>query len=297
MKFHSLEVFCEVARLGSFSRAGDSFDISQSAASQVVAHLEEQLGFRLLNRKRRPLELTREGQTYYHGCVEMLHVHRTTLERIRQQHEGLTGDVRVASIYSAGLHTLNSYIRSFLAEHSGCRVRLEYFHPSKVYSMVLDDEADLGVISYPRPHRELDVRAWVDEEMVVACPKEHPLANRGSVKVEELQGVSFVAFDRDLKIRRAVDRILRQHHVVAPIVSEFDNIETIKQALEISGAVSILPRPSIEREVQRETLAELRLENATLRRPVGIIHKRKKQLAPTAELFLTALIGDANGTS
>lgn len=289
MNLQALEVFCQVVRRQSFSRGAAALGISQSAASQVVAHLEEELGFRLIDRRKRPLEATGEGRVYYQGCQEILHRHRSLLEEIRHHQEILAGSVRVASIYSAGLHTLTRYIQEFMSLYTDSTVRLEYYHPTKVCSAILNDEADLGVISYPRPHRGLQVIPWLTEEMVIACTPEHRLVGKGRIRLKDLSGEQFVAFDPELMIRLEIDRTLRKQQVNVEIVSEFDNIETIKQALEISSAVSILPRPSIEREVQRGALVGIPFEDIDLRRPVGIIHKRKKKLTPTAGRFLGLL--------
>lgn len=293
MKLQALEVFCEVARLRSFSRGGAAFELSQSAASQIVANLEEELGVQLINRRRRPLELTSEGKLYYHGCQDLLHRYRGLVEEIRRHRNALQGTVRVASIYSAGLHTLTRYIQDFMSEHPDFRVRLEYLLPQKVYSAVLNEEADLGVISYPKFHRELQVLSWLEEEMVLVCPRGHRLAQFRSSRLEELRDERFVAFDPELKIRREIDRTLRHHQVSVHVVSEFDNIETIKQALLISSAVSILPRASVELEVQRGTLVEVPLEGVDLRRPVGIIYKKRSRLTPTAQLFVSSLLAES----
>ncbi|MEM7234733.1 MAG: LysR family transcriptional regulator [Planctomycetota bacterium] len=297
MKLESLEVFCEVVRERSFSRAGSSFKISQSAASQLVAHLEEELGFQLINRKRRPLEPTAAGQLYFQGCCDLLDGYRRMVEDVRRSEGEFSGRVRVASIYSAGLHTLSGYLRSFMSAHDGAHVRLAYLHPTAVYSAVREGEADLGVVSYPKGDRDLEVIPWLEEAMVVACPPTHRLAGRTEICLEDLGGENFVAFDRDLKIRREVDRKLRAAHVRIQVVSEFDNIETIKQALEISDAVSIVPEASIARDVQRGTLAQAQLMGVELRRPVGIVRRKRRELSPTAELFLERLLAPAESES
>lgn len=297
MNLQALEVFCEVLRKQSFSRGAAVFGISQSAASQLVAHLEEELGFSLINRSQRPLVPTPEGQLYFGGLQELLHRHRMLLDEIRRSHESVADTVRVASIYSVGLHSLSGYIHRFMARHSGATVRLEYFHPNKVLAAVLSDEVDLGVTSYAQPHRQLEVIPWMEEEMVVACPPDHRLARAAALRLEELSGENFVAFDRELRIRREIDRRMKQCHVAVNIVSEFDNIETIKQALEISRSLTILPAPSIEREVARGTLVEVKLSDIGLRRPVGIIHKRRKKLTLTAERFIAALVDEGERPS
>jgi DNA-binding transcriptional LysR family regulator len=291
VNIETLETFCEVVRQRSFSRGGDARGLTQSAASQCVAHLEKELQCTLIYRDRRPLEVTPEGQILFEGSVDILYRYRALRERLdRQRNAPHQGTVRLASIYSAGLHSLNPHIQSFMGQHPELRVRLEYLLPHKVYAAVLNDEADLGVVSYPKAQRELEVRPWLDEEMVVVCPRAHRLAGRASCEIEELSGERFVAFDSELEIRHAIDRTFRAQGVNVQIVSEIDNIETIKNALEILRALSILPRASIAREVERGVLFGVPLAGVELRRPVGIIYKKRRPLAPTALLFLEELL-------
>lgn len=82
-----------------------------------------------------------------------------------------------------------------------------------------------GPASYPRPSKKLIVEPWCEEEMVVACLPDHPLANREPLPLALLAGEKFVAFDQGLTIRREIDRFLRRHGITVEVVLEFDNIE------------------------------------------------------------------------
>jgi len=290
INLQAMEVFCEVVRLQSFSRGGGTFGISQSGTSQIIAHLEDELDSRLFDRKRRPLRLTPTGERYHETCLEILHRHRITLNELDTPEKSAGGTVRVTSIYSVGLHSLNPYIQRFIVEQPDSRVHLEYLHPSKVYAAVANEEAELGVVSYPRPARNLKIIPWIEEEMVLACPQGHELAARKSLELSDLGGQKFVAFDLDLTIRREIDRALRARSTRVEITSAFDNVETIKQALEVSGAVSILPKPAIQKEVERGVLIEVALKGTPLSRPVGIVHNQKRTMGATAELFIQTLL-------
>jgi hypothetical protein len=112
----------------------------------------------------------------------------------------------------------------------------------------------------------------------------------------DLTGEAFVAFDPGLTIRKAIDRALRQHNVRVNIVMEFDNIETIKQAIIIAAGVSILPRHTVQKEASIRTLAAVEVGIPDLVRPVGIVHRRHRPLTPTAERFVQ-MLQDASDTS
>jgi DNA-binding transcriptional LysR family regulator len=104
-----------------------------------------------------------------------------------------------------------------------------------------------------------------------------------------LEGQKFVAFDKDLVIRREVDRFLRDHQVAIEVELEFDNIENIKKAVEIGAGVALLPAPTVRREVDNGTLVALPLTEGRLVRPLGIIHHRQHKLSATVLLFMDLL--------
>jgi LysR family transcriptional regulator, transcriptional activator of the cysJI operon len=209
--------------------------------------------------------------------------------RVRSLRMEISGLVRVASIYSVGLHDMSRCMQDFMRRYPKAKVRLEYLRPNKVWDAVLNAEVDLGIMSYPATSPDLNVIPLRSERMVLVCHPQHRLAREKSVTAEHLQGEDFVAFDRDLSIRKEVDRYLRQRSVTIRIVMEFDNIETIKQAVQIGAGISILPEPTVREECRAGSLAVVRLIAPELRRPIGIIHRHRKVFTPTAAKFVELL--------
>jgi DNA-binding transcriptional LysR family regulator len=289
MQLKSLQIFCDVAGRRSFSRAADENGISQSAASQVIQHLEDDLGVQLIDRSKRPLVLTPEGELYYQGCRKLLDRYLALEEDVRTLHERVAGRVRVASIYSVGLSHMNRCLQQFLSQYPKANVRLEYQHPRRVYEMVEQDQVDLGLVSYPRSSRSLKAIPWREEPMVLVCAPMHPLAQRCRMGLDELRGEKMIGFDADLEIRREIDRVLSRWRVEVDVVMEFDNIETIKRAIEIDAGVALLPEPTVARELETGTLRAVPLTTDELVRPLGIIHRRGKQLGRTARRFIELL--------
>jgi DNA-binding transcriptional LysR family regulator len=175
-------------------------------------------------------------------------------------------------------------------------VLLECLHPHKVVEAVLGDTADLGILSYPPSSRALSVLPLREEPMVLVLHPTHRLARRRIVLPADLQGERFVAFDHDLAIRRAIDRVLRRAGVRVEVVMEFDNIETIKQAIAIAAGVSILPRRAVAMEVGNRMLGAVPLGIGGLVRPVAIIHRKGRRLAPAVARFIDVLRKAGDGT-
>jgi DNA-binding transcriptional LysR family regulator len=289
MQLEALQVFCDVARYRSFSQAGAANHVSQSAASQIVLQLERRLGVQLIDRSTRPLQLTPLGKAYYDGCKRMLDQYLELEASIRRDQTLLVPTVEVAAIYSVGLGDMGQYVDRFAQLLPQAKVHIQYLHPNRVYEMVLEGSADFGLVSFPRKSRDLTALPWRDEPMVVVCPANHPLARLKSVRPDQLNDIAYVGFDRDLVIRREVDRFLRAQRVNVRVGLEFDNIENIKKAIEIGAGVALLPEPTLGREVQTGSLVAVPLAGRRLVRPLGIVHRRQAALSMATLAFIDVL--------
>ena len=228
MHLRDLELFCEVASLRSFSQAAKSLGVSQPVASETVKALEDRLGLELINRGKRPLELTPAGRIYLEGCRELLDSFRRLEDRVLQSRDKVVGPVRVAAIYSVGLLQMDTYVKQFEHLYPDAALELRYVQPDCVLDRVQSDEADVGLVSFP-PKRsaELVCIPWQEQEIVVVVPPQHRLASRQGMTTAELDGETLVAFTPELRIRSEMDRWLKQARVSVDVVHEFDNIENI----------------------------------------------------------------------
>ncbi len=255
--------------------------MSQPAISQAVAQLEERLSEELIDRTKRPLELTSCGQLFYDRCRKLCDECQSIEDEVRQLRLGkIVGRVRVASIYSVGLLQMQAYVEKFEHLFPDVKVQLEYLHPDDVYAQVRRDNADIGIVSFPRGRGDIESTDWLQQEMGVVVAPHSPLAGRLSVELEDLRNQPFVGFTPDLTIRGEIDRALQEADVEVRITHQFDNIENIKRAVEIGAGVSILPLDSVRREVEFGLLKAIPFQRVRLTRPLGIIRKRGRP--PTA---------------
>lgn len=293
MHLRFLKTFCDVVDLGSFSRAAKANGVSQSNASQIVHHLEERLGVQLIDRSKRPFVVTAEGKRFHEGARVIVQRYDDLEREVRSLHEAAAARLTVASIYSVGLAHMSGLLRQFLAAHPRADVRLEYLHPHRVYEVVDQGQADLGLVSYPAESASLAAIPWRTEPIVLVCYPQHPLAKRHSVTLNMLRNEPFVAFQEGLKIRDEIDLALAQQKVSVRVALAFDNIETIKRAIEIGAGVSLLPEPTIAREIEAGTLVKIPVEGVSLARSLGIIHRRDRKLSETAQQFIQLLQSQA----
>lgn len=294
MRIECLKLFCDVVRLRSFSQAARLNGLSQSAASQAMLQLERTLGVNLIDRSTRPLQTTELGKVYYRGCKKMLDEYTDLEASIRQEGGRMEVSVQVAAIYSVGLRDMGQYVARIRRSYRNAEVHIDYLHPDRVYRRVLEGTADLGLVSFPRNTRELTTRPWRDEPMVLVCPPGHRLAHLTRVHPKDLATESYIGFEKGLVIRREVDRFLREQGVAVNVVLEFDNIENIKEAVEVGAGVALLPEPTLIREVRSGTLAAVPLVEPGMVRPLGVIIRRHARLSLAAHRFMDLLQNSGN---
>jgi DNA-binding transcriptional LysR family regulator len=293
VNFENLKLFRDIAQTHSFSRGAAMNGISQSAASQHVQELERALGVEFLDRSTRPLVVTPAGRLYVELCRDILRRKddfEVALQRLKQEVEGT---LRVGSIYSVGLSEMVSLEKEFARRQPDAKVEVQYLRPERIYEAVLGGEVDLGLISYPEARRDITIIPWRREEMVLAVSPSHPLASRGgAITPHDLNGIDFIAFDDDLPIRRHLDRFLKDHGVEVNVTLHFDNIQMIKEAVNHNVGISIMPARTMREDIEQGRLSAVRIADATLFRPLGIIHRKKKRFHRVAQAFLDLLRED-----
>jgi len=287
--FDNSKLFRDIAQSKSISRGASQNGISQSAASQHLQELERKLGMPLLDRATRPLALTAAGRLYFDLCRDVLRREeefQAALDEFKAQVEGA---VRVASIYSIGLSEMSRLQEEFSLRFPKAQLHVDYLRPQKIYEALLADQADLGLVSYPVATKDLAVIPWREEEMVVATAVSHPLARKAVLLPKDLDGQNFIGFDEDLSIRRELDRFFRDQGIEIHLTMQFDNIQMIKEAVELGSGISILPARTMLAEVEQGRLVAIPLHAPELVRPVGIVHRKRKKFNRAAQSFLELL--------
>jgi DNA-binding transcriptional LysR family regulator len=187
------------------------------------------------------------------------------------------------------MHTLPDYVKKFMVSYPDVNVHIEYFSAARIYEMVLAGDVDIGLVAVPKRDKRLDVYNFQDELLVLACSPKHPLAHESKIDIHRLQFERFIAFEKSVPTRAWTDSILERYNVDVRPVMEFDNIETVKRAVEINSGISILPQTAILQEVGDGTIKAIRFSNETFVRPTGIILRKGKILGQAGRYFIELL--------
>lgn len=289
MQIEALKVFADLAESKSFTKTAHINGVTQSAVSQQIGAMERQFQSLLIERSKKQFRLTREGTVLYEFSKQIVETYDALQGKLQEIKAVVSGSIRLATVYSIGLHTLPSYIQRFLRAHPTVNVQVAYRHAREVYEDVLSNVSDLGLVAYPWKDPHLELVQFRKEPMVLICAPDHPFAKRKSLKLAALAREKLIMFEAGIPTRTATDRALREHGITPLPVMEFDNIETLKRAVEIGAGVAIVPQTAVVQEIADGTLAQVKLDDAELERPLAIVHKKNKVLSPAIKQFIALL--------
>ena len=244
----------------------------------------------LIDRSLRPWKVTQEGKAFYEGSRSVVEKYYELETEIKGLHNTVTSSLNVACIYSVGLRHMNRFVKKFSTIFPQVRINLEYLHPDQIYERIQKDTIDIGVVSFPRSDRNITVIPWHSELMVIVTCNRHRFVRKKKITLPEIEGEKFIGFDKGLIIRKEVDRFLRSHAVDPKVIMEFDNIESIKRAVEVGTGISILPLPTLENEIKTGMLHPINMMAEEFRRPLALIHRRGKIINNNILEFIKYLI-------
>lgn len=291
MHIENLKIFSDLVESESFSRAAKLNGITQSAVSQQLRAMEKHFSVLIVDRSQKQFRLTREGNKIYESAKDILHLYDKLNSELQEMKKVISGTIQLSTIYSIGLHELPPYIKKFMQEFPSVNVRVEYRRANLVYEDVLQNSVDLGLVAYPNKMRQLEILPFAEDELVLIAAPNNPISQNVTINIQQLNGQKIIGFEQDIPTRRATDRIFKDADIQLEPSMEFDNIETVKRAVEIDAGVAIVPSATVNQEVSQGLLKKVRIRDISAMRPLAIVHRKGRVLTPAMKKFISLLTG------
>ena len=273
-----LQVFHTVARLLSFTRAAEALHMTQPAVTFQVRQLEEQFNTRLFDRTHNRISLTEAGARVFEYSGRIFEQYAEMENAVRE----MTGDVRGVLMIGASTtiaeYMLPALLGDFKASYPDVNVQLKVSNSDGIVHMVESNVIDLGVVEAPIVNKNLIVEVCRMDQLVAVVSPRHPLAGRETVSIDELLEYPYICREEGSGTRDVISDYMDQLGVNASRINlsmELGSPESIKGAVEAGMGVSIVSRATILKELQLNTLAEIRLE-PVLQRPFSFVHQKQK---------------------
>ena len=205
----------------------------------------------------------------------------------------LSGTIQVSTVCSIGLHELPPYLKDFLQKHPTIKVNVEYRRSNFVYEDVLQRRADIGLVAFPTNTQGIETIPFVKDKLILISNREHPLAEKSCITLKDLSEQRFIGFDQDIPTRQATDKIFKEIKLGVRPVMEFDNVETVKRAVEIDAGIALVPEGTVKQDIAHGTIRKLDVDpalSAKWVRPLAIIHRKGRTLTPALKTFIELLM-------
>ena len=289
MQVESFRVFRDLVETRSFSRSASLNGITQSAVSQQLRSIEQRLRVPLLERTSKQFALTREGQLLYEASREIIGYYQRFQHQLEEMRNIISGTIRLVAVPSLGLHELPPYIKEFLRTFPQVKIQVDYRRSNEVYESIAAGEADVGFVAFPSPRKGLKVETFKKDTLHVICAPGHPLLKKGPVHLPDLPQYKIISLAPEMPTRQGLDKILAARGLRFSPMMEFDNVETLKQAVEINAGIAFLPQSAVASELAKGSLAILPHQGPEIIRPLGIVSRSSRMISPAVKRFLKAL--------
>lgn len=289
MELTQLEFFITVVEEGSFSKAAERVYRTQPAVSIAIRRLEEEIGAPLFERSQKTPTLTEAGELVYDYAQRILALRDQARETVAELRSLQRGRVRIGANESTSLYLLPHLILDYRAQHPNVKVEIFRQVSERLPREVLDRNVDFALLAFEPVDSDLESFPILQDELVLIMHPEHPLAQRKSVKVEELGKESFLAHNVKTASRYKVMETFAQHHTPLNITLELATVETIKRFVQLKIGLAFVPRMCVREELDRGTLITIPVQDLTYFRTLWVTHRRQMTFSHAAAAFLEVL--------
>jgi len=293
MDFDQLEIFLEVARLASFSRAAEKRFRTQPAISSQIRALEEEVGARLLDRSGGKVSVTAAGKLFFKYAEETLERRKIILTEIAETERVPRGEIVVGANEGTCLHILPEVFAQFKRDYPNVAVNIKRSDYAKILESILENAVDFGVVSLPVNDNRLQAEMIHRDELVVITPPGHPLAAKKSVTVAEVARFPLVV-PKLGHTRDALDTLFYDRKLKPNFAMELDSSELLKRFVAADVGVGFIARSNIEEDIRAKALAAIALADAQIRRDLALVFRKDKSLSRAAKAFMEIAMKQRN---
>jgi DNA-binding transcriptional LysR family regulator len=288
VRLSHLRTLREVARRGSFSRAGEALRLSQPAVSLHIRQLETEFGVTLLERLGKRAFPTAAGEILLaHGerAFAEIEAARTALSR---KGDAVGGRVRLGTGGTASIYLLPPLLRRLRLRHPALELTVTTGNTRDIAQAVIDNALDVAVVTLPVAARELNVTPFYRDGLVVIAPGEARWRKRKSIAPETLAREKLILFERGGAIRAVMDGWFAKARTAPSVTMEIGNAEASKKLVGAGLGLSIISSVAVKREVAAGEFVTL-APDPPLARMLGVVRRRDKPSTPALAAVLAAL--------
>jgi DNA-binding transcriptional LysR family regulator len=291
--FRHLETFCRVAHLRSFSLAAEDLLLTQPTVSGHILSLEQSLSLRLFDRSSREVRLTKAGEVFLEYASKILAFRKDLLNALSEFSQGIRGELSLGASTIPGEYLLPKLMGDFKKEHPYFIISLKIADTKEITEYVLQDRVEFGIIGAKLDHPSLHYEKYVEDEIIVAAPSDHPLSHKRSVNLEELLKEPWIIREEGSGTQIAVEKALRKKGKSLRefnVATEMGSTSSVKEGVKARLGLAFLSKRAAEEEVRQGVFLQIDVEGIEpISRQIYIVSHRGRTLSPMGMEFLRFL--------
>ena len=261
MDFHQLKVFHAAVASGSFTRASQTLNLSQSTISQHIKQLEDELGCHLFRRAGRGVHLTEAGQLLRDHCEKIFQDVKNAEMAIKELNGQQRGRIRFGSGATTLIYQLPPVIEAFTAKFPNIELVIFSDTTEAILREIRAQRLDLGLVMAPLPDADILFTPLCAEELRIALPDKHPLANKSALTIKDLRELRFILYEKKTVMRKLIDDFFRRLDITPQISMVMENIEAIKSLVGSGLGASVLPLHAVGASPADQKVRMLRVQH------------------------------------
>ncbi|MCY9137563.1 selenium metabolism-associated LysR family transcriptional regulator [Peribacillus frigoritolerans] len=281
-----LKVFVTVIEQKNFSRAGDILNLSQPGVSLHIRNLENELGTKLIYRSPKQVQITEPGKILYRHAKQMLNHYETAKREINEFNNVVSGTMKIGASFTIGEYYLPKVLAEFAAQYPMVDIQIIISNSNDVIQGIRSNKLDIGLIEGETDYKDIDVRPFMSDEMIVVVPPDHPLSQMDLIEGNMLQNQTWVLREQGSGTRTYSDKLLSSLELNIKKTFIFTSIQGVKEAVMAGLGIALLSRLTVQKELKSNELKTFHLKNEPLIRPFSIVKKLDFEASKAMELFL-----------
>ncbi|MBT2714949.1 selenium metabolism-associated LysR family transcriptional regulator [Bacillus sp. ISL-57] len=281
-----LKVFVTVIEQKNFSRAGDILNLSQPGVSLHIRNLENELGTKLIYRSPKQVQITEPGKILYRHAKQMLNHYETAKREINEFNNVVSGTMKIGASFTIGEYYLPKVLAEFTTKYPMVDIQIIISNSNDVTQGIRSNKLDIGLIEGETDYKGIDVRPFMNDEMIVVVPPDHPLSQMDLIEGNMLQNQIWVLREQGSGTRTYSDKLLSSLELNIKKTFIFTSIQGVKEAVMAGLGIALLSRLTVQKELKSNELKTFHLKNEPLIRPFSIVKKLDFEASKAMELFL-----------
>ncbi|BDF05196.1 LysR family transcriptional regulator [[Clostridium] hylemonae] len=284
MNLNQLHYFVTLAHMEHYTNAAQKLSITQPSLSHAISSLEEELGTSLFERQGRNVALTKYGRLFMEYAEEALDILDAGIKKTRAMTSERSGKVDIGYIYTQGSEFIPEVISGFLEANRDKKVEFGFSNgvTKEIVEGVKEEKYDIGFCSMVTGEKELDFVPVSQEKLIAAVPPEHPLAEKKSVRFEEIASYPQIFFNRGSGLRGVISQIFKDYGIKPDIVYTVDEDSAMVGLVARGFGVGIVPDAATVRSMKASFLE---IEDLDYRRFIYMVTLKNKYQVPVAKAF------------